>query len=204
MDQNELLKSLGLLKEKTSSSNLTNYENLTDEELVDLCKNGIKEAFSVLVTRHQAKIWKFTINFGVNREDIRGITQAIFLQCYININNFKKHSKFTTWLYVIAKNRCYNWNRRVYLNKEFISTEESNITTPPNPEEITILFQDQAKVRKAMDLMKPKYKELLILHYFNSFSYDEIANMLDISPRTVETRLYRGRKQFKAIYKLQK
>ena len=176
---------------------------LSDEALVDLClelQEWKRFIFSEVIDRYQDKLYRMARGMGLDPEDSRGITQAILFQTYLNLQGFKGESKFRTWLFSIGRNRCLNWIRR-RSHASFTAIQDDLLPDSEQSAEERIIERESTDlVWKALDSLQEKYRQPLILLYFENKTYDQIALILDVPLRTVETRLYRARKQFKEVY----
>ncbi|ATW26717.1 RNA polymerase sigma factor [Candidatus Formimonas warabiya] len=178
---------------------LTSEDNQNqDNEFVYRTLAGDITAFNQLTCKYQKYIENLMIRMGCLPEDAKGLTQSVLLQAYCSLSSFKKESKFSTWLHAIALNKCRNWQRKHSKAKRFqtyiISTLCDNDASPENK---YLEKEFITQFRKALNLLPPKYKQVLEMFYFADFSYQEIADKLGSSPRTIETRLYRARKMLK-------
>lgn len=204
------IKSQGLRRNRTAGvsdsillppHDLSGYEHLSDEDLVERCQQGEDRLFSVLVGRYQVKMYRLARKMGLDREDSKGITQAILLQAYCNLPGFQGKSKFGTWIYAIARNRCLNWLRRLSRRRTLVPQSEPLSTVFKSPEDLILKSEQIGTIHQALDSLPEKYRLPLSMFYLDNLSYDEIAEAMAISARTVETRLYRGRKYFKAAFR---
>jgi len=169
----------------------------TDEELVERVCRGETRQYAQLVARHQDAVYSMAVRFVRSSGDAEDIAQEAFLRAYRGLADFKGESRFSTWLYRITWNLCADWMRahrkpgrahlpmddarevadgRVDLESDLVRTEE------------------RRAVRKALDRLDDKYRAVVSLLYFQKLSYEEIAAVLNVPMKTVETRLYRARK----------
>ena len=176
---------------------------MDEKQLIDLLKSKDQEAFNQLFGMYQQKIFHLCCKMLRDEEDASDATQTIFMKVFQSIDKFKKQSRLSTWIYRIAVNTCNDLLRKRKSKKEApISTitneeEETNVDIPDdtnNPEE-KLLKQEQAQtIKKALDSMKPKQRELIILRDINGFSYEEIADILKMNVGTVKSGINRARK----------
>ena len=176
-----------------------NYNFISDELLIEHFLLGNIQAFSALTNRYRKRIFRLARKMGHNREDSRGITQAVFLHIYHRIKSFRGEAKFSTWIYTVARNRCINYSRKLLREKQAIKHSCLTSISNQNPEDLFIKQENVQIVRKALESINAKYRHPLVLYYIENKSYDQIAEALQIPLRTVETRLYRGRKLFKSF-----
>ncbi|HHX51722.1 MAG TPA: sigma-70 family RNA polymerase sigma factor [Clostridia bacterium] len=182
---------------------MATYVQDDDEDLVLRSIAGDTEAFENIVKKYKDQVYKLILSMGCLPEDAKGVTQGVFIQVFYSLPNFQHKAKFSTWLYRITKNRCYNWFKRNRLKTMEIPNyfpDTKNIS----PEEILLEREHFSDVRKAVYLLPEKYRKVVELFYFAHLSYSEIANSLKLNERTVESRLYRARKILKGSLQKQK
>ncbi len=174
-----------------------------DEEIVSQVQNGDTEAFGVLVERYEAKIMRYGKKFLLQREDIKDLTQEVFLKAYKNIQSFDTRKKFSSWLYRIAHNHFINtlkkktrWPINLFdfdAVLPYLRSEE-NLEQKINKQELKELLD------QCLEKISLKYREPLVLFYFEQMSYQEISEILRIPVSTVGIRLKRGRDLLYKIY----
>lgn len=172
--------------------------------LDDYIQNLIEQdqiAFKKLVGEYENRFLTMAYKFTNNYNDAEDLCQEIFIKVYRSLPAFKNRSKLSTWLYKVAVNTCLDWNRRNKPNFfNMISIMDKSVkglSSNHNTEQIIIYKERQQMVHNAVYSLKDKYKTIIILYHFNQLSYKEIAQVLDIPMKTIETRLYRARKQIK-------
>jgi len=175
---------------------------LTDEQIVSLVQKGEVEPFGLLLQRYEAKIKRYAKKFLFNYDDIEDLVQEIFLKTYTNIQSFDPDRKFSSWLYRIAHNEFINAIKK--RGREPLTFFDADILFPhPVAKEKTdteIIQNDlRQMIDTCMDKLKTKYREPLILYYFEELSYKEIADVLHIPVATVGIRIKRGKKSMKEI-----
>jgi RNA polymerase sigma-70 factor (ECF subfamily) len=175
---------------------------LKDEEIVVHILKGNTRLFSELVDRYQTKVYSTAYYYTHNQEDARDMAQEIFIKVYDNLSSFKHGSAFSTWLYRIAVNRCIDWTRKkklqtigALLNDEGDETDplEKISDSGGSPEDIFLRQELAGQVQDVVGSLPEIYSTVLILYYFEDFSPQEIADIINVPRKTVETRLYRGK-----------
>jgi RNA polymerase sigma-70 factor, ECF subfamily len=183
------------------------YRPETDEdrEVVASCLRGNREAFDVLVEKYYKKIYNLAYRFVGDTEEANDLAQEIFTAAYKNLKKFRGDAKFSTWLFQIATNRGKNrfkyLKRRGYFANKGHSEEEDDRDSlqraipdySTNPETMLAGKQIQRIVQEAIDDLDPDHKEIVILRDIEGFSYDEIAQMLNLPEGTTKSRLHRAR-----------
>lgn len=168
-----------------------------DEELVVGVLEGDIDTFGILVERYESKLMRYGRKFLSGREDIEDIVQDVFLSAYQNLRGFDTERSFSSWIYRIAHNAFVNALRKKK-TLQFISFDFDTILAQTLPDESLESQKEQKEVRELLDQvlseLPDKYREVLILHYFEELSYKEIADVLRIPTGTVGVRLKRAKK----------
>jgi RNA polymerase sigma-70 factor, ECF subfamily len=174
-----------------------------DEEIVSQVQNGDTEAFGILVERYEAKIMRYGKKFLLQREDIKDLTQEVFLRAFENIHGFDAKKRFSPWLYRIAHNHFINTLKkktRRPINLFDFDTVLPYLRSNENLEHEINRQELKKMLNKCLGEIGLKYREALILFYFEQMSYQEIAEILHIPVSTVGIRLKRGRALLYKIY----
>ncbi len=167
-----------------------------DEDIVLGVQSGKIDSFGLLVQRYEERIKRYGRKFLAGYEDIEDIVQQVFLKAYINIQSFDASRKFSSWLYRIAHNEFINAIRKK--KKEPLPFFNPDIIFPhPLSKETAdkrVREEDVNKiVDKCLDKLDPKYREIIVLYYFEEMRYKEIADILHIPVSTVGVRIKRAK-----------
>ena len=176
----------------------------SDEELV-VKTLGNKNVFGDLVDRYQAKLTRYIARLGVrDPEDQLDVLQEIFLKTYRNLNGFDTSLQFSSWIYRIAHNEAISWYRKKNVRPEghLIADSEEVLTFLNSSEESADVSFDKtvnaSTVNSALMIIDEKYREVIILRYFEHKEYEQISDILKIPVGSVGTLLHRGKKQLAA------
>ncbi len=180
-------------------------ENLNDENLVELVQKGDIEMFGSLVERYEQKMLRYAGRFLFDHDNAQDAVQEVFIKAYTNIASFDLTKRFSPWLYRIAHNYFINEIKKK--GREPIMSFDADIFLPKlffnNDPEKDILDKE---LKELLDLyinkINSKYKEVLILYYFEDLSYREISDILHIPLSAVGIRLNRGKKAMQKIIKI--
>ena len=175
---------------------------LTDEEIAKRVQGGDIDSFGVLIERYEERITRYGKKFLSGNEDLQDIVQDIFIKAYVNIQSFDTKRKFSPWLYRIAHNELVNALKK--RKKYFVSLFDPDTIFPQlfskDTADAKVHTQEmQDMLNRCLDKLGPKYREPLILYYFEDMDYREIAQVLHIPSSTVGVRLRRGRQTLKRI-----
>ena len=169
-----------------------------------MVQNGDKNAFGILVERYEPKLSRYANKFLYNYEDRQDAVQDVFIKTYQNIQSFRSGERFSPWIYRIAHNTYINVIKKN--GREKVSSFDSDTLFSFNIKDENIEdLREQSEEREVLEqsLMKidTKYREILVLFYFEEKSYEEISEILKIPKATVGVRLKRGRQQMQKHYK---
>lgn len=174
----------------------------TDQELVAL---SIKNAdnYLFLMQRYEKQLLSYIQNIAlVTKEDAEDILQESFIKAYKNLNDFDQNLKFSSWLFRIVHNETISHFRRFKNKPQFKTTFKSDeliklIQDEKDPLKIVIGKNEAEIINQVLDGLKPIYREVLILKYFDDKGYAEISDILQKPQSTIGTLLHRARKIFK-------
>ncbi len=168
--------------------------------LVHDALNGKQKAFTTLMQLYKDAIFFMVLKMVNNRDDAMDITVSTFGKAFENLDKYKSNFAFSTWLFKIATNNSIDFIRKQKFKT--VSIDEFNDDQERvwefksdnlNPEEYSIKNQEKKALKNVVENLPEKYKNLVILRYFEELSYEEIAIELDIPLGTVKARLFRAR-----------
>jgi len=167
-----------------------------DEELVRLYLAGDEHAFSVLVERHQTRVFNVALRVLGDPDDARDAAQDAFLSMLRKLSQFRGDSAFTTWLHRVTVNSCYDIlrKRRRQPVLRLIADEDDPAPDigPPLPDHADAAV-DSIDVARALQVIPEEYRVTLVLADVQDLPYEEIARVLDVPVGTVKSRVHRGR-----------
>ncbi len=172
----------------------------SDEEIVIAVQNGESEAFGLLISRYEKKILGYGRRFLYQYEDVEDAVQDTFLKAYTNIQSFKTDMRFSPWIYRIAHNTFINLIKkrgREPLTLFDPDTLLGSVTAKENPEKELLQRELGHEVEAALQTLPPKYREPLILYFYEDKDYKEIADIMHIPTSTVGVRIKRGKEKLK-------
>lgn len=175
----------------------------SDETIVKKVRAGDTDSFGILVDRYEQKLLRYGRKFLAEREDIEDIVQDVFMRAYQNIQGFNVDERFSPWIYRIAHNAFINQLRR-NRHKSFLVDFDTFISHPvyEDPEAFKREQKDmRILIDRGLEHLEEKYREVLVLHYFEEMPYKDIADVLQIPSGTVSIRLKRAKEALKKHYK---
>ena len=168
----------------------------SDEEILALVRAGETRRFAQIVERYQDVVYGMAARLTGSVPDAEDIAQEAFLRVHRGLVGFKGDARFSTWLYRITFNLCTDWLRRNHRpGRRPVALEEAGVVEDPRAGVESGLLDAEARagVRAAVDGLDEKYRVVVVLLYYQKLSYDQIAAILEVPVKTVETRLYRAR-----------
>jgi RNA polymerase sigma-70 factor (ECF subfamily) len=176
---------------------------LSDEIIAQHVQEGEQQAFGTLVERYEQKLLRYARKFLFDPEESRDVVQEVFIKAYTNIKSFKTDQRFSPWIYRIAHNEFINRGKKRQRHPVFYFDFFDTLIPHPQAKESATALAERNDLRRELDqhlaALSPKYREPLVLYYFEELDYTEIADILQIPVSTVGVRLARGRQQLKKL-----
>jgi RNA polymerase sigma-70 factor (ECF subfamily) len=179
---------------------LSNIKELDDGVLVERTRDGDRRAFSELVRRHQAIVYRSCYRILGDREDAKDASQEAFIRAYRKLDTFQGRSAFRTWLLRLAMNVSLNERSRRELPRTDIGSAES-IAGTEAPETELLRSEVAARVHKALQLVQPNHRAAVVLRDLEGLTYRETAESLGIAEGTAKSWVHRGRERLKELLK---
>ncbi len=184
---------------------IKNTIHLSDEELVyKIVETNNTHLFAVLYDRYAVVVYNKCYGFSKNKEEAQDLTHDVFIRLFVKLRTFKGKSKFSTWLYSFTYNFCVNYVQRdSNKKKENKTIITDNIKEVDDSDEIddAALFELKAdKLAKAMAIIEPNDKIILLMKYQDDLSIKEISKVLEIGESAVKMRLKRAKGKVVNVY----
>ena len=169
--------------------------------LVELAINGDEKAYSSLHNRYRDSIYFMLLKMVNNPADAEDLTIEAIGKAFRNLQSYTPNFAFSTWLFKIATNNCIDFIRKKQASPSIIDQgpdELDDYTTNiqsdmPDPEEALINHQKITQLREVVDLLKPRYRNLIELRYYKEYSYEEISKELNLPIGTIKAQLFRAK-----------
>ena len=173
----------------------------TDDELLTAARRGDAAALETLLVRYQPHLYRFGLRMCGNVEDAGDVAQESLISMARSLRDFRGDSSVSSWLYTIARRFCIKKRRR----SKFAPTREDSLDAPeinaagrladpaPNPEQTTTNRELATALTRAIDVLDPAQREVLVLRDVEGLSAPEVAKVLGISIEAVKSRLHRAR-----------
>ena len=174
------------------------YSAYDDRALVGMVIEGDSIAFDILFARHSDTIHAMLSKFASNNDDVDDLMQEAFMKAYLKIGLYDPKYDFGAWIYTIARNTFVDFSRTRKsnaLNPQNLSPEIDNTaqSSQPTPEDYIINAQQRVQIECYISMLPENYRQLFELRFLDEYSYEEIAEKLDMKLGTVKTRIFRVR-----------
>jgi RNA polymerase sigma-70 factor (ECF subfamily) len=171
-------------------------ESMSDAALVELVLSGDQDVFAVLVERYKDAVQNLAYRMLGNATEAEDVTQETFVRAYTQLSTYKSMHKFSTWLLSIASHLAIDQLRRrrfLALPLEDVPFLEWIVDVGVSPEQSALQGEQQDEIQSYLQRLPAKYRAVIVLRYWYDFSYEEISEMLSLTPALVKARLHRAR-----------
>ncbi len=178
---------------------------LSDEDARILrgLRAGIEDAYEELIARYQGGVYGIVFRLLGNQNDASDVVQEVFLKVFRSVDSFREQSSLRTWIYRIAVNEAHNHRRwfsrhccrEVAVDESSDPRDSVKSATDPgrSPFEQALERESRTLIEQALDRINPVFRTAVILRDIENLSYEEIADILQVSLGTVKSRILRGR-----------
>ena len=164
------------------------FRAVEDTDLIRKARHGDVEAFNLLISRWEKRVYNYLLRILQNREDALDLSQDVFLKAYQNLRKLDEPERFAAWLFRIAHNEAYSLFRKRKPEAELGVEERSGQAAAPGggafPIELSLA------VASALDRLTADQREAVVLKIYQGFKFEEIAEILSCPVSTVKSRLY--------------
>ena len=173
---------------------------LTDEQIVAQIVGGDSQKYELIVARYQKKLGRYIKRLTNRQEEVDDLLHEVFIKAYQNLRRFNQKLQFSSWIYRIAHNESVNLIKSSWIQK--ITSLEPLLLLGDTKNQIEEKLEQKQLAQKMADCLKQlpvKYREPLILYYFEDKSYQEISDILRLNSQTVGVLIYRGKVKLKTL-----
>lgn len=181
---------------------LSNEQDVDDVALVTRARAGERGAFSTLVRRYQATVYRVCYRILGDPEDAEDATQEAFVRAYRKLDLFQGQSAFKTWLLRLAVNVSLNerGRRRPLASLDGVVVPDGAYGSPaPDPEAEALRSEAAAQLHRALQVLNPKHRAAVILRDLEGLTYPEVATLLAVPEGTAKGWAHRGRLRLKEL-----
>lgn len=172
---------------------------------------GDQKAYAELMSRYKDSIYYMLLKMVNNRDDAEDLTLEAFGKAFRNIRQYTPDYAFSTWLFKIATNNCIDFIRKkrkllLSIDRGFENEDGQDVSIDvksdgPGPDDVMMKKQKVLMMRDVVDKLKPRYRRLVELRYYQELSYEEISEELGLPLGTVKAQLFRAREFLYQIMK---
>ncbi len=188
------------------------YAQLEDKELAALAARGREMAFRELLARYERPVFSLVYRMVRDRTLAEDLAQEAFIRAFNAIGTYKPRFKFSSWIFKIANNHTIDHLRKRRLDT--VSMEGSPHARSPEEEARTRLVlesQEEApdryvesrelggQIEEAIGRLRPEYRTAVLLRHVEGYTYEEIAEIMDLPLGTVKTYLHRARGELRSL-----
>lgn len=178
----------------------TIVSDLSDEELIEKVLQGETQLYAAIVGRYQQHVANLCYKICGTRLQVEEVVQEVFVELYAALPRFKFKAKLSTYIYRITVNvisKALGHESRITLPDEVAS---ANLPSGENNvEQLIVKSEREQQLRKAIGTLKHEQRTALVLYTFNDFSYQDIADVMQVSLAKVESLIFRAKKNLHQI-----
>ncbi len=161
------------------------FREVEDRDLIAKAKRGNVEAYNLLVSRWEKRVFNYLLRLVSNREDAMDLSQDVFLKAYQNLAKLDDPARFSAWLFRIAHNEAFSQLRRKRPETELLIDPGSRAM-----EGGLLPIELSLAVESALKRLSEEQREAVLLKVYQGFKFDEMSEILEIPVSTVKSRLY--------------
>lgn len=180
------------------------YSQFTDEELVQkIVANNNSLFFGVLYDRYSKMVYNKCYGFSKSQDEAEDLTQDVFLMLFVKLASFQGRSKFSTWLYSFTYNFCVNYvnrNKQRKMSDKSIPMDDAEYKLTEEVPDESIYELKASKLEKALNMVSPEDKSILLLKYQDGASIKELSEVLELGESAIKMRLKRAKAKLLEIY----
>lgn len=182
--------------------------NSEEQDLIDQILDGKSQNYRILVERYSPMVFHVVRGFEKDEDEAEELSQQIFVKAYEKLDSFNRESKFSTWLYSLAKNHCRDYAKNIRRGNRRISEMDPGYIDNQVSEELTPHLQLEMKEwKELLDRAMKKLSELnskpFLMKYRDGLSYHVMSEQTGVSESALKVRVHRARKELKNLLEKQ-
>jgi RNA polymerase sigma-70 factor (ECF subfamily) len=185
-----------------------------DQELVEACRAGDRQAFKTLMQRYQRKVYSVAYGFLRNQEDALDVVQESFIKVHRYLANFEGNSSFYTWLYRIVTNLCIDHIRKNKRHRELEFDDGLRhdagddpgggavalpLSSLGDPAQVLQRREILDAVQDGLQYLSDKHRAVIVMRELQGMSYEEMAQAMKCSKGTIMSRLFHARRNMQRL-----
>lgn len=173
---------------------------MTDEDIMNKVKEGSLQMLAILFERCHVKIYNYFLRLTRQRTLSEDLTQEVFFRILKYRKTYRQESKFTTWMYKIGRNVYIDHLRKHKKEVSLDDVWEEEVSNTPQPHQQSESEEDSEMLHRALSLLPPAKKEVLVLSRFQGMKYQDISQVLGCSLASVKVQVHRAIKDLRKTY----
>ncbi|NTW62390.1 RNA polymerase sigma factor [Candidatus Saccharibacteria bacterium] len=175
--------------------------SLSDSQILELVLRGQNDAYSLIVERYEDKLMRYALFILKDYDVASDITQETFIKAYIKLRSFNTNKQFSPWVYRILHNNAMNYIKRSKKTSSLgaVSEVDDNFLVSFKHDKTMDRAMMDKRVRSCLGKLDVKYREVIMLSFFENLKYDEISDVLHIPKSTVGVRIRRAKMVLKKV-----
>lgn len=178
---------------------MSDHEREDEYAVIRQCLNGDGDRYAVLVDRYKTMVYNLAYRMVGDEDAAKDMAQESFIAAFNALGEFRFDSKFSSWLFRIAMNKCRDFLRT---RKETVSVDDFREVIPSRdrtPEQAALLSQTGDAIQQALGGLPDDYREVIVLKHIEELDYREIADILGVEVNTLKVRAHRGREMLRKL-----
>lgn len=161
------------------------FREVEDRDLVNRARNGDVEAYNLLVSRWERRVYNYVLKLVSNREDALDLSQEVFLKAYQSLRKLEDAARFAPWLFRIAHNEAFSLLRRRRPEADLVDQPP-----PSAPGSRMLPVETSLAVASALERLSEEQREAVVLKIYQGFKFEEMAQILGCPVSTIKSRVY--------------
>lgn len=173
-----------------------------DNQLVNRCLRGEQKAYTMLLQKYQQAVFNLCYRLVSDAETAQDLAQESFVKIFNALNQFDPNYRFSSWMFRVVKNHCYDYLRKSKLPQVSLNDDRDDDSRPlqiadtkPTPDQSVFRSERRELIMQAINKLPPDSRTVIILRHMHDKTYDEMANILGEPVGTVKARVHRARKK---------
>jgi RNA polymerase sigma-70 factor (ECF subfamily) len=165
------------------------FREVEDRDLILQARRDSVEAYNLLVSRWEKRIYNYLLRLVKNKEDALDLSQDVFMKAYQNLRMLVDPGRFAPWLYRIAHNEAYSLLRKNRPETDLDDAQADGWADPGSGRRM-LPMEVRLAVERALESLTNDQREAVVLKIYQGFKFEEMAEILDCPVSTVKSRLY--------------
>lgn len=170
-------------------------EEPSDGELVGRVLSGEQEAYSTLVRRHQAELFRYARNLRIDHDTAADLVQDALVTAYTRLAQCSDPERFRFWLFRILRNRCLDWLRDI--RRRSVDVDDVTLVARGTPQEAASGAELRQTLAEALDSLSTDLREAFLMKHHEGRSYQEMAEISEASVSAMKMRVLRARESLR-------